>query len=554
MKTKFNLLIIFSFLVFLLAYSQTSVSTYKGTKSSRAERLRLPQAVNPAGLPDAGLGKTLTQPNLDRLLDSIYEYDWDVDAWALKSISHKYHNSDGLLTEDLYVVKNQSSGLLTNFAHFLYSYSGSNSDPTSILGEIWTAAGTWLPYQYSHYLKKNLPDTVYKKEWNGQQQVIESGERFLLTYDNIDSTTQKITQRLDTSNNEWVNNYRNLITYIDPHLLSEKVFQNWDTATSAWANINRSTETYDTSGFLIEHAEFTWNDTANDWQNSSRITYINDEFGDPLSSSTESWNTGTLSWDPFSQTLYIYNIFNWKLSERQQLYNPGTQLYEDFYLTYYTYFPNGTLESTTGNYWKPPTNEWVTDSYHLIDSNLLFQEEYIKYHDNFTYELTGGTRIANIYSSKLQLVGVLNQLWSVVSNDWVNYEQTNYTYSPTFKLLEEEIDQRWEAVSSTWLNYKRSMYYYSAPFGINESGSDRNLCNFAKPMKAGSAIRCPGFSAGSTYNMKIYSLSGALVYSVRFDGANTVYLSVTVPDGMYLLQFTDERGSLISTSKVMILH
>ena len=146
----------------------------------------------------------------------------------------------------------------------------------------------------------------------------------------------------------------------------------------------------------------------------------------------------------------------------------------------------------------------------------------------------------------------MNQNWSLTANDWINYDQTNYHYN-SYKLLDTLVVQRWDTTGGSWLNYQRSVYFYSEPFGISEVSNGKHLCDFANPMKTGSMINCPGFASGTVYHLKIYSLSGTLVYSNMFVGGNSVSMSATVPDGLYLMQFTGENGQVLSTNKVMIL-
>ncbi len=552
MKTKCHFLFIFTFLIFLSASGQKNISSVACFSSSVSKNFTKACQENPHSIAISDPGKNILQPELDRHLDSIYEYDWDTTDWALRTKNHKFRNSNGWLTEDLYVVKNQSTGNWSNYVHFLYTYPGSDQDYTSLLGEVWTNASNWLTYEYTHYIKKNLADSTYTKDWNSLKQKFISGSQIITTYDSLDSMTQKLTQKLDTASSSWKNDYLKTFTYTSQHLISEEVFQNWNATSSEWIYINRKVENYDTNNFLIEHMEYVWDDTASAWKNSSRISFINDPAGNHLTSLTETWNNTSLVWEPFGQSTFYYSLLEWKLSERQQVYNKVTMQFEDSYYIYYTYFTDGTLQSATGNFWKPITNEWVTDQYLLIDSTQNISESYVKFHDNTTYELTGGVRVAYTYSAKQQLVNILNQELSKTVDDWINSEQTDYSYNVN-KLLDKTIDQNWDTITSSWLNSKRSLYFYSEPFGINETRNDKNLCNFANPMRAGSMINCPDFNSGEVYYLKIYTLSGAWVYTTRFVGGNTVSVSASVPDGLYVMQFTAENGRVLSNNKVVLL-
>ena len=544
MKTKIHVFLLLAFIFFMAASGQNKVSqgTHDLLKSGR---------INPPSGIVSDPGKMILQPELGRLLDSVYQDNWDGSNWTLKTIDHKYRNPNGYLTEDLYVTKNPVSGTWNNYAHFLYTYNGTDADYITMTGEVWTDASTWMPYSYSHQVSRNFFDTTITKDWNSVKQHFTGGTKVINRFDAVDSTTDKLTQAFDTANSTWINQYKDSITYNAQHLQSEELFQSWHYSTSVWVNINKKVETYDTSNFLTGHMEYVWNDTANSWLSTLRITYVNDAAGNHLSSLTETWDPVLQVWSTYGQSIFNYNLMGWKLSERQQLYNQVTSTFDDSYLIYYTYYTSGLLQSTTGNYWKPNTTEWITDSYYLVDSNNFLSETYVKYHDNSTFELTGGDRTVYTYNGKYQLVNITKQVWSTASNDWLNSLATDYTYN-VYKLLETAIDEEWGVNGNVWKNLNRSTYFYSEPFGINEV-SNPDLCHFANPMRSGAAINCPGFTYGAPYRLNLYSLSGVLVYSVRFTGGSSISISPSVSEGLYLMQFTDGSGKILSNSKVMIL-
>lgn len=545
MKTRLPLLFILATFLFLSASGQRSVSARSGLMKQASSDNQFPSVTTD--------GKNILQPELDRLVDSIHQEDWDSINWVLKTREHKFRNSLGYVTEDLYVVKNSGTGLWNNYIHYLYAYDGANPDFITQSGELWTNAANWLQYQFSQYVAKNKPDSTFTKDWNITKQKFTSGLMTLTQYDTLDSIIQSLTRKYDTTSNGWINQYKNIYTYIAPHLLSEQIFQAWRQSTNAWVNINRKVNTYDTSNFLISQMGFVWNDTAYAWDSSSRISYVNDLLGKPLTSLSENFDSYTHVWIPYIQTVFTYSPLEWLLNERQQVYNPITSNFDDYYLTYFTYTPGGLLQSTTGNFWKPTTNEWVTDSYYAVDSTMKFLESYTKFHDNSTYDITGGNRTTQGYNSKNQLNNLLKQEWSTSLNDWLNAQQTNYSYNQ-FKLLDTIIDQVWNIPGSVWTNFKRSIYYYSEPYSIQELGNGAKYCQFANPMKRGTVVNCPGFLQGEPYALKIYSLSGMLVYSLNFSGGNPVAVTPSVANGMYLLQFTDGKGRILSTSKVLILN
>jgi hypothetical protein len=550
MKTRTCLFFLFAFLIFSFASGQKAAPCINGHQTAAGTILQ--KMTQPSPGTDFFQGQLITpqQPELDRLIDSIYQYDWSSPDWMLKTKDHKYHNSNGQLTEDRIEKKNQS-GKWNNYVHFLYTYNGAAPDYLTSLGEIWTSAGTWAPYQYTHNHKTNLPDTTWSREWNTYLQTFISGTEMIYHYDDLDSITQSLTLRLDTTSNTWINQYQDSIVYTTPHLLAEEIFQVWDQGTHSWTNINRKVNTYDTSDYLTLHMEYTWSDTGNIWINSSRITYTNDLKGNPLNGLNENWNTGTQSWELYGQTIYTYNELEWPLSERQQLYNKISGEYEDHYMTYFFYFTSGVRQATSGNFWNPNTSEWITDSYYEIDSNNNFVQQYVKYHDYSSYEIFGGSKTANIYSSKLQLISVLNQSWSKTINDWINHEQTNYQYNE-YKLLDTLIVQDWDTLSSAWVNTELSKYFYSEPFGINDNSREARNCNFANPITPGTIINCPGFSLGEVYTLRFYSLTGAMVYKKDFNGGESVTVSPSVKEGIYLMQFTDSKGRILSTNKVVV--
>ena len=549
MKTKFHFLFIFIFLVFHTASGQKSVSSVTGFNSYVSKDFPKIYLENPPSVMTSESRKNLLKLEHNWLLDSVYQYDWDTTDWTLKTKNLKYYYSNEWLKENLYVVKNPSSGTWGKYAHFLYYYNGSNQDTARVLGEIWTNTSDTLPFQYTHYFKRKQVDTTYTKEWGPVKQKFLSGSQYIYTYDSLDSVTKKLSQRFDTTSNSWKNDYLNTFTYNTNHMPSEEVFQNWNSTSSVWKNINRKVENYDSTNFLIEHIEYIWSDTV--WQKSSRITYANDQTGNPMTSLTEMWNDILLTWEPFGQSIFIYSPLGLKFSERKQVYNKMTSQFVDSYFLNYNYFYDNILQSTQGRFWDTINHTWVPDRYSEIDSLFQLSETYIKYHDNTTFEITGGTRVTYTYSPILQTV--LNQVWSKNTNDWINKELISDSINPN-KLLAQTIDLRWDTTTVAWQNFKLSVYYYSkSSAGINEAGNDKALCNFANPMKTGSIINCPGFTSGAVYYLNIYSLSGALVYSTRFVGGNTVSVSAFIPDGLYIMQFTSGNGGVLSNNKVIIL-
>jgi hypothetical protein len=552
MKTKLLFLFIFAFINFYTLSAQKNSSAHTGLNSHVSGNIGKVVKGNPNSVVIPDQGKISPQLEHNWLLDSVYMSDWDATSWVLKTINHRYYNSNEWLHDNLYIVKKPVTGIWTNYAHFLYSYTGVFQDTSAVRGQIWTNASTWVDFQYTHYLKRNFVDTTYTKDWSPLKQKFVSGTRLIYSYDTLDAISQNLTQNFDTTSSVWKDNYRITYTYTATHLPSEEIFQNWNSTSSVWDNINRKVDNYDTSNFLIEHIEYVWNDTASTWQNSSRITYSNNPAGNPVISLTESWNNLTSAWEPVIQSTYNYNDFGWKLSEWQRMYNSGTTLYDDYYLFNYFYFQDGILQSTQGQFWKPLTHEWIVDSYYILDSNLNLTEEYTKYHDNSTYEISDGLRIAYTYSPVMPTR--LYQVWSKITNDWLNNEFVTDSINEN-KLLAQTLDVKWDTASSTWKNNKLSIYYYSkSSEGIEETGNDRNLCRFANPMKVGSVINCPGLTTGASYNLKMYSLSGALVYSTPFVGGNSVRMSASVPEGLYMLQFTTENGKVLTTNKVIVIR
>lgn len=551
MKTKITLPLIFALLIFLAASGQNKVASVTGNNSTSVSDIYKAHHENPPAEIISVTDPSFLQPELDRHLDSVYQDEWVSGSWDLKTKNHKYRNSDGWLTEDLYVVKNEGTGIWNNYAHFLYTYNGSDPDYTRVTGEVWTNLSSWLQYQYSHFIRKNKADTTFTKDWNPVKQLFTGGSKLITQYDTLDSITQQVMQKFDTATSDWVNQYKLLRTYVAPHLFSEEIFQAWKGTTSEWVNINRKVDAYDTNNFLASQTEFVWIDTSATWQNSSRTTYINDVLGNILTDTTERWNTITLAWEPYLQTLYYYSPLGWKQSARQGIYNPLTSAFDPYYNTYYFYFTDGNIQSTRGDFWNPITNEWITDYDKELAVNLTDSVQFVKYHDNTTYEITSGLRTAYIYDNKNQLVSILKQSWSLTLNDWLNSQETDYTYYP-YKLLETTIDKVWNIAGSAWDNSKRSTNYYSEPFGIHENTTASRVCNFANPLKSGSLITCPEFTIGAGYYLNIFSISGSKIYSVGFTGGSSVAVSPSVPDGFYLLQFTDANGRILSTTKVLI--
>jgi hypothetical protein len=360
-----------------------------------------------------------------------------------------------------------------------------------------------------------------------------------------------IQQVLNTTTQAWVNASRDTYTHDTSDFLTQRLLESWVPSFSTWINNYRWTFTHDAFNNLTSVLEENWDPVGSVWRNASRTTIYVKATGLIDSLVTDSWSQGPQVWIPETRSIFIYSADGLVYNKRDQVFDNSSQTWLDSYLTLYTYFYSGPLIKTiTGEFWKPTTFNWIKNSIYRNDSAGHNTEVYKKYWDPGTYEFTGGYRYAWEFDATGNNTRLLSQNYDPGIATWANNSQDLYAYDAESHLM-EDLYQLWNIGLDDWVNSRKYVYFYNEFIGIGEIPQDKP-CFHANPLRAGSPVTCPFFSAGSTYDLSMYSVSGALVYSETFAGGKTILIGNGLPEGMYLLSIRS-GGKEVYRDKVILV-
>ncbi|HTX88161.1 MAG TPA: T9SS type A sorting domain-containing protein [Bacteroidales bacterium] len=492
---------------------------------------------------------------VEKKLDSVYRYDWNShnSAWALTQKEFKEKNGTGQLSEDQTLNYDSTSGQWVVIKKMLYQYFSGSDSVSQLTGEILNIpADTFAIYLFTHYTKPGLPDEYFLKTWDQGLHQFVGGVRTLTTYNGSDSITQVIQQVLDIASQLWVNATRDTYTRDAAGNPTQRLTEYWLTSFSTWTNNERWTYTYDAFSNLTGILQENWDPVGMLWRNASRTTLYVKGTGQIDSLQTDSWSVGPQTWIPVTRSSFIYSVDGLVYNRKDQVYNQGTLSWNDHYLTLYTYFSATTLVKTiSGEFWKSPTFNWIKNYQYRNDSVGHEIELYEKYWDPVTYVFTSGYRNAWTFNSLGQETGFLSQSYDSTAGTWANISMDTYTFT-TDALLSEDLYQVYSSALQDWVNSRKYEYYYNEFIGIPELQPEQS-CFHANPMKEGSPVTCPSFTAGRMYDLSLYSLSGSRVYSTTFTGGSAVMLGQGLPEGMYLMRITS-GGKEVYRDKVILVR
>jgi len=486
------------------------------------------------------------------LLDSVYSYNWVNNGWSLNIKNYLTKNGSGQTIQSLFKDYDSGTGQFLDFTRFLYTYSNASTAPSTITDQL-SYSGNWNTYQFTHYLAKNIIDTNYFKRWNNQQHRFNYGLKNNYQYNDSLLPVEIITQSLDTTTQDWLNQTRITYSYTEAMKLSEQIFLSYQSSTATWENVIKYANVYDVNNLLVSHLEYQWNDSAVDWINTVRTSYYYNPASMPNLTVKEFWNSSLSEWDSLEQKTYSYNQVNLLMTIFSKNYHQDQGMWVDDSLTYYTYTTSGIQQSTTGDIWNTSNLSWITVFYQILDSaSQKIAEKYNLYVNQDNFLITGGIRNLYTFSPTGDTLAWVNQGWNIPDNGWANQSQVLYTYD-SHNLLTEELEKSWTSASSTWENTKKSDYFYSEFIGIDEHPAKERPCFYANPMVMGNSIYCPDFKTGEEYLLRFNSLSGKEVYRTVFRGGETVRISNSLAPGLYFL-IIQENNNILYQDKIVIIH
>ena len=486
------------------------------------------------------------------LLDSIYIYNWPSSDWFLNIKNYFVKDSKGRTIQNFYKKYNSDSAGYLNYARFLYNYQGTSVIPATETRELWFAPD-WNTFQYTHYIKKDLPDTTFHKVWDPQHHKFGQGLKNTYLYNDSLQPLENITQLWDTTALDWINTLKNTYTYTASMKPADQILLSWQLSTSTWKNVYKYSDVYDGNDLLVNHFEYQWNDTASTWDNTIRISYYNNGVAMPYLTVEELWNLPLNRWDSVFQTANIYNQYYWLMAENTQVYMNYPGRWVENYFTSYGYSPSGAKTNITGSVYDTIHNNWVVNSYQAFDS--LTRKVSEKYNLNInlaTFLAIGGTRYVYSYKPSGDTLSAIHTEWDVPGAAWVNNSQALYTYDLN-GMISEELDQTWPTAGSSWVNSKKTDYFYSDFIGINELSAINKPCIYANPVKAGNSIYCPDFTAGNDYILRVYSLSGTLVNRIPLKGGQSVIIPQSLSPGLYFLTI-EEGNKVVYKDKIVVVN
>lgn len=215
----------------------------------------------------------------------VYSYITGTSAKELIGRTINQYNSSNLKTEELYQLRNTTSGVYSNDKVTQWSYDA-NGNQTSKLIQLWsTATNAWR-----------------------------NAERKFWTYDSNNQKTEEVKQYWNSSSG-WVNNVKYNWTYNAFRKANLYTEYAWNTSISSWVIHARKNTTYNSSNNPIEDLTELWNATSSLWENYGKYTYSYDVTGKESENIWQRWNTTTMIWENDSKQNFDYNIQGQKIEE-----------------------------------------------------------------------------------------------------------------------------------------------------------------------------------------------------------------------------------------------
>ena len=517
----------------------------------------VPTPITPSGKSLSPLEQTLREPQLIKMQPTYWMHDstwysqWlkSSSSWLLNEREFLSYNGSGFLTNDLYLVMNNSQQW-ENYNRY-FSTFGTTGNNISYTGQTWNnSSNTWVDFMYSHYDATGRVDTSWYKQFDHVSNQFLNGSMNLYTYNASNQMTEMMGLNLDVVSGNWINNFRIVFSYNSGNLQTEELTLVWSASQSIWVNNQKYEFYYDSGNNPTGYLYSTWNTGSNLWEQNTKATYTNSTAGLPLVKLFQHWQTGTSSWQNFEQTTNQYNSYNQLTNDLDQLWNNGTASWVNNWKDQLVYYANNVQKTRDQFYWSTNGSIWMESYYTLNDSTGYMLEYYMKAIDfqNSTY--TFGDRYLYFYNLQHNYTEYDHLALDIPSGNWVTSGRRQYSYNQDGNNT-VQLDQVWDSLSNNYVNYYKIENFFSFTTNVWEKKDLSGYSFYPNPIRKGLPVNCTGLKTGEKYTIQLYSMNGQLIFSMPIHTGEDFFIPGNIAPGGYILTISIENR-LITTGKVVV--
>lgn len=366
-----------------------------------------------------------------------------------------------------------------------------------------------------------------------------------------------------------------------------------------WEPFFRYTWLYSPQGYVLEEQYWEWSDVLADWEPASKtvIDYLPD--GRTLSSIYMQWDESATEWVPDSKTQYTY-LPNLKIEQVDyQVWNGSALSWDDHIIGNYHYDAMGRLQEVVREqadlwqndwylweketyqydpadliaqfrtyYWNAASQDWVlSDQYqYTYDAAGLMTEEIYHYYDSWTMDLTPGHRETREYDAHGNLGSSTFSYWESGLGEFVPEDRRVFEYDENITAEQIYFPPIWDGdfiynhkllrlrvfafYAGTWSEQFYAEFHYSpATTSLNQE-RELALQVYPNPARDHIVLELPQSLDGGM--ITLFHVSGQAVLRERVGGATTILPIPHIPEGMYVLQFLDDRQGL--STRPLLIH
>ena len=326
--------------------------------------------------------KTLEQPSLIKLFDSIYWWQWNTFSigWKmwLKDFNYVYDAHNNLTS---LIDQEWNGSVWVNSYKTNCTYDARNNK-TNELGQMWKDTVWVFDIQFVNTFDANNDQISHTQQvWNGSVWV--NSSQYIYAYDAYHNLTGRLSQ--NWSGGVWVNFGQYIWVYDAYNNLMSELIQFWSGTT--WQNSSQRTYTYDVHNNQTSDLYQQWNGSV--WNNYREYTYSYDANNKKTSEIEQNWN-GSI-WVNYSLSSFFYDISNNLTSSIKQKWNGSIWVKSIDQL--YSYDENNFTKGYSSKSWNSTGTEvtYGDSSYYYFHTNvgineLISQDESITVYPNPTRE------------------------------------------------------------------------------------------------------------------------------------------------------------------------
>jgi len=418
----------------------------------------------------------------------------------------------------------------------------------SILGRHWIEpSGEWdiQPFSRSLYTynEHGDPEQYDYSQWNSVSNIWIIQYQYQYQYDGLGNLTEFLMNELNPTSGTLVPYERDTLWYNNSNICVLEKMYFFDSINQTW--FLGFSWRYNDAGGLLEAYDYFWNTETFKIENGYRSNYLLNNYNRPVEMLMETMDTATGSWSNYSRSLSEYADDTVQLKNTDYQWDSSQWVLTGQALYSYT---GSLLTDFTYQIWHD--GSWINNYRNLYTYNESnYETEYLSQTWMFPGWKTGYQRL-KIYDDDGKKTENIIYNFSINTGDTTKGVRYLYTYTNN-GLLDYVVYQLFSQTIHGWRNNTKSNYFYSPFIGMEELSQVSESCTFSNPYHPGDFIFCSTLDPGRKYNLALYSVSGACVYRKAFQGDNGITVDRQLPDGLYLMIISDQKG-VISKNKLVV--